>query len=140
MLFKISLSEGFGNGVLQSRWVQTFQAVHTEFNNFEGAVLNFLTKEVKKGGSCILNFERTATCGLYMAMIQTKKDGSLYAQYEYDSNGNRLTKTTPTQTISGTYDGQDRLLTYGNYTYTYSVNGELESKIGVQVLNLEFCY
>jgi predicted alternative tryptophan synthase beta-subunit len=75
-----------------------------------------------------------------MAMIQTKKDGSLYAQYEYDFNGNRLTKTTATQTISGTYDAQDRLLSYGNYVYTYSANGELESKIGVQVLNLEFCY
>ena len=28
----------------------------------------------------------------------------------------------------GTYDNQDRLLSYGNYTYTYTANGELLTK------------
>ena len=61
-------------------------------------------------------------------LIQTTKNGDLWAGYGYDSNGNRTSKTTSTQTITGTYDAQDRLLAYGNYTYTYTANGELASK------------
>jgi RHS repeat-associated protein len=56
------------------------------------------------------------------------KDGVPVAQYAYDANGNRLSKTTPTGTVTATYDDQDRLLTYGNNTYTYTANGELKSK------------
>lgn len=59
---------------------------------------------------------------------RTNLNGSLYAQYGYDTNGNRLTKTTTSQTITGTYDAQDRLLAYGNYVFTYTANGELETK------------
>jgi YD repeat-containing protein len=46
----------------------------------------------------------------------------------YDTNGNRLSRTTSGGTVSGTYDAQDRLLTYGDATYTYTANGELASK------------
>jgi RHS repeat-associated protein len=52
----------------------------------------------------------------------------LWASYSYDLNGNRVAKTTQSGTISATYDAQDRLLNYGNYVYTYTPNGELESK------------
>ncbi len=31
-------------------------------------------------------------------------------------------------TVTGTYDAQDRLLTYGDATYTYTANGELASQ------------
>jgi len=61
-------------------------------------------------------------------LTQTTKNGDLWAGYGYDTNGNRLTKTTSTQTISGTYDAQDRLTAYGNYNYAYTANGELASK------------
>lgn len=54
------------------------------------------------------------------------------ASYTYDSNGNRLTKTSPSGTQSGTYDAQDRLLTYNGNTYTYTANGELASKANSQ--------
>lgn len=43
--------------------------------------------------------------------------------YEYDANGNRLFHDD----VKGTYDTQDRLLSYGNYTYSYTANGELMS-------------
>ena len=39
-----------------------------------------------------------------------------------------LSLTTPTGTIIGTYDDQDRLIQYGSTTYSYSNNGELESE------------
>jgi RHS repeat-associated protein len=56
------------------------------------------------------------------------QNGVLTATYLYDANGNRLSKTTAGGTESGTYDAQDRLLTYGKWSYTYTVNGDLQSK------------
>jgi RHS repeat-associated protein len=43
-------------------------------------------------------------------------------------NGNRLHLTTPSGTLNGTYDAQDRLTTYGANSYTYGANGELKTK------------
>ena len=57
------------------------------------------------------------------------KDGTFNIQYQYDDNGNRISRATsePVTTI-GTYDNQDRLLSYGDFTYTYTANGELQTK------------
>jgi RHS repeat-associated protein len=54
--------------------------------------------------------------------------GTQTASYDYDPNGNRRSVTTSAGTTSGTYDDQDRLLTYGPYTYAYTANGELQTK------------
>jgi RHS repeat-associated protein len=56
------------------------------------------------------------------------KDGTLAASYAFDPNGNRLTLSTPAKTESGTYDSQDRMLSYAGMSYTYTANGELSSK------------
>ena len=56
------------------------------------------------------------------------RNGVTTASYAYDANGNRLSRTTPGGTETGTYDAQDRLLTYGTKTYTYTANGELLTK------------
>lgn len=53
------------------------------------------------------------------------KDGALIADYGYDANGNR---TAVNGATVASYDGQDRLLSYGNATYTYTANGELLTK------------
>ena len=58
---------------------------------------------------------------------QVEKDSAVISEYTYDPNGNRLSLTTPSGTVTGTYDDQDRLLSYGNVTYTYSLAGELKS-------------
>jgi RHS repeat-associated protein len=53
--------------------------------------------------------------------------------YIYDTNSNRVKATTSSGTVAGTYDAQDRLLTYGGTSYQYTANGELASqKIGSQ--------
>lgn len=52
----------------------------------------------------------------------------LVSRYVYDSNGNRLSHETPSGTNIGTYDDQDRLLTYGNSTYTYTHSGDMRTK------------
>ena len=54
--------------------------------------------------------------------------GIVTATYSYDENGNRLTKVDGEGTHSGTYDDQDRLLTYDDAAYTYTANGELLTK------------
>jgi RHS repeat-associated protein len=56
------------------------------------------------------------------------KDGVTISQYSYDSNSNRISYVGQGLSLAGSYDAQDRLLTYGNNTYTYTANGELLSK------------
>jgi RHS repeat-associated protein len=56
------------------------------------------------------------------------QDGVLTATYLYDANGNRTSVTTASGTQAATYDAQDRLLTYGNWSYTYTANGDLQTK------------
>jgi RHS repeat-associated protein len=57
------------------------------------------------------------------------RNGQLTASYEYDANGNRLELTTQGGTVTGTYDDQDRLTSYGSAAYTYGRNGELAEKV-----------
>jgi RHS repeat-associated protein len=57
------------------------------------------------------------------------RNDTLISTYVYDSTGNRLVKIAPTTSDSGTYDVQDRLLTYSNTSYSYTRNGELQFKI-----------
>jgi len=45
----------------------------------------------------------------------------------YDGNGNRLSVSRPSGTVSGTTDAQDRLLTYGAFTYAYTASGDLQT-------------
>jgi RHS repeat-associated protein len=52
-------------------------------------------------------------------------NGVTIATYGYDANGNRTTVNG--QTVA-TYDDQDRLLTYGQNSYTYTANGDLLTK------------
>ena len=61
-------------------------------------------------------------------LITVKKNGATVGSYTYDNNSNRIAATNTSGTIAATYDAQDRLLTYGNASYTYNANGELASK------------
>ena len=62
-------------------------------------------------------------------LVQVSLNGAVTSQYNYDDNGNRLSRTQGATVTQGTYDAQDRLLTYGNASYTYTANGELKTKI-----------
>jgi RHS repeat-associated protein len=50
------------------------------------------------------------------------------AAYSYDANSNRISRATPSSNDNGTYDDQDRLLSYGGTTFTYTANGEIASR------------
>lgn len=51
-------------------------------------------------------------------------DGTTTTTYGYDKNGNRISANA----ITGTYDTQNRLLTYGDVKYGYNKNGEVASR------------
>ena len=61
-------------------------------------------------------------------LTEVRENGVLVRSYTYDANGNRLSKTTLTETTTADYDGQDRLLRYGNLVYSWTNNGEMASK------------
>ncbi|MCF6211896.1 MAG: RHS repeat protein [Gammaproteobacteria bacterium] len=52
-------------------------------------------------------------------LSEVKTDSVVTATYSYDANGNRN---------GGSVDAQDRLLTWGTASYTYTANGELKSR------------
>ena len=60
------------------------------------------------------------------------------ASAEGGSPGNRLVGESYGTSAVGTYDEQDRLLSYGAHTYTYAPNGELESRSGPSPLSTEY--
>ena len=80
--------------------------------------------ETIQGTTVVWNFTYDSAGRLWQVM----QNGMLTATYLYDANGNRLTKATSSGTESGTYDNQDRLLTYGKWAYTYTANGDLWTK------------
>jgi RHS repeat-associated protein len=55
-------------------------------------------------------------------------DGVLAATYTYDTNDNRLTHVTTSGTTTSSYDAQDRLVTAGARSYTYTPTGEWLTK------------
>jgi RHS repeat-associated protein len=61
-------------------------------------------------------------------LIEVKQSGVVTQAYTYDSNGNRLTAETENGVFNGSYDEQDHVIQYGNYTYDYTAYGELLSK------------
>jgi RHS repeat-associated protein len=60
-------------------------------------------------------------------LASVTRNGVPYQSYGYDANGNRTSLTTSAVTIAATYDAQDRLLTWGTRTYTYTPHGDLAS-------------
>ena len=57
-------------------------------------------------------------------LTSATRDGGTPVTYDYDANGN----ITATRGLTATYDGQDRLLTWGTTQYTYLASGERRSK------------
>ena len=57
-------------------------------------------------------------------LIQVNKDGNLLRSYKYDTNSNRLWVEENGRRVRGTYDDQDRMLTYGARKYSYTASGD----------------
>lgn len=69
-------------------------------------------------------------------LSQVHQDGILISEYTFDSNSNRIgwqrngvaDDCLPDGNVVGTYDVQDRMLSYGRCTFTYTDAGELRTK------------
>ena len=61
-------------------------------------------------------------------LTEVRKDGVITASYGYDANGNRISVMGPGGTVTGSTDAQDRLISYGSKSYTYTANGELSGR------------
>jgi RHS repeat-associated protein len=62
-------------------------------------------------------------------LTSVDRNGVIVESYTYDANGNRTSFAGPSGTVNATYDDQDRLLTYGNATFSYTAAGELTRKV-----------
>ena len=70
---------------------------------------------------------------------EVTRNGVIVESYTYDANGNRTSFTGPSGTINATYDDQDRLLTYGSASYSYTAAGELSQKVeGMDTTRYEY--
>jgi len=58
-------------------------------------------------------------------LTEVQKDSAVIESYSYDDNGNRLSATVDSVTSNASYDDQDRLLTYGGNSYTWTPAGRL---------------
>ncbi|MDM8562715.1 polymorphic toxin-type HINT domain-containing protein [Candidatus Marithioploca araucensis] len=76
--------------------------------------------EIIKGTTTPYHYEYDLTSRLVLVEVD-----SSVTKYRYDENGNR---THVNEVRNATYDNQDRLLQYENISYTYTANGELQTK------------
>jgi RHS repeat-associated protein len=61
-------------------------------------------------------------------LTQVTRNGVLAATYVYDANGNRTHRITADGDEAGSSDDQDRLVSFGKWSYTYTANGDLRTK------------
>ncbi len=133
-----SLSQG---NISESWTYNTFGELATQVSTFSSSPLLSLTYDQASArrdnlGRVATRTEArggvtTATAYTYDPLgrlYQVRYNGTLVEQYTYDNNGNRLTGLDGGVTSTGTYDAQDRLLTYGDWTFAYTANGELQTK------------
>ncbi len=62
-------------------------------------------------------------------LAEVRTDGVATESYGYDLNGNRVSGTnTRGADLPASYDAQDRVLSYGSFTYAFTAAGELASR------------
>jgi len=61
-------------------------------------------------------------------LVRVTNIGAPVAEYSYDANGNRTSHTFIGGSNLASYDGQDRLLQYGDTTFTWTASGEIRTK------------
>ena len=61
-------------------------------------------------------------------LVWVDMNGSRAVTWTYDANDNRLSEVDSSTTNSGTYDDQDRLLSYGSSTYAWNHDGDLAAR------------
>ena len=72
-------------------------------------------------------------------LTTVSKNGMVVSTYSYDGNSNRTSAVTASGTVNATFDAQDRQLTNGTTSYTYTANGEIATQTsGSQVTSYQY--
>lgn len=110
--------------------LSSFNANYTSSNLFSYSVVRDVLGRIK---------ERNVSYGLGPSdffeyfydsagrLESVKKNTLTISSYVYDQNSNRIGQTLGSVSQSATYDGQDRLLTFGSKSFNYNHNGDLVS-------------
>jgi RHS repeat-associated protein len=141
----LSLSHNSQNGLLTGT---TLGSVNTTwaYNNFAESIsysanysttalydVNYTRDQLGRITEKVETIDGTTTTYTYAydevgRLVEVLEDGASFEQYAYDANGNRTNATVRGGAASGSYDDQDRLLSYGGTNYTYNAHGDLTSK------------
>jgi len=116
--------DGFGAPAVYEAKTNGTTVFHQDFVRDDGGRITRKT-EIVTGKT--VSFDYAYDVAGHLATV--KQDGTLTATYQYDPNGNRLEKVSAGGTETGTFDSQDRCLTYAGTAYTYSANGELDTAV-----------
>jgi RHS repeat-associated protein len=73
-------------------------------------------------------------------LTEVRKNGVVAEAYSYDANGNRTSATVGGADSSASHDAQDRLLAYGENSYSYTPAGRLTTRTGPGNLVTEYDY
>ncbi len=133
LLTGTKVTDGNGNVLTTSRSHSVFGELESTGAEYNGNALYAVSYTRDKLGRITGKTEtlegvtRVYEYGYDLAgrLESVKEDGLETHSYGYDDNGNR-TRFNGAQ--AGEYDAQDRLLRYGGNTYTYTANGELQTK------------
>lgn len=122
----ITSNQGFGE-------VDSYEANSTlagslmavDYSYDKGGRITELTEALQGGNAKTYQYSYEAKTG----RLQAVSDGTTTTTYGYDKNGNRTSaNTTGGNNVIGSYDAQNRLLTYGDIKYGYNNNGEVSSR------------
>ena len=110
--------------------VATLAAHHGSSELFQVSYTRDALDRVTEATETIGGMTTTRSYGYDLAgrLSSLTENGITTAVYEYDGNGNRHRVTTPSGAITAVNDAQDRLLAFGNLSYSYTRNGELQTK------------
>jgi len=146
----LSISRSAANGLVQSTTLGGIVTIHEhdEFGSItrtraERDGVTFLdvvyqrdlrgritgTTETIEGSTATWSYSYDVTGRIETAELDA--GGTLHSySYGYDANGNRVNVTTPAGTEAGFFDAQDRLLSLGGTTLTWSLSGQLSGRTG----------
>lgn len=125
-------------GLTRERWSYTpFDEIESYEAWVGGGLLLRIRYEYDAGGRLIAATEEEGNSvrrleyayDLQHRLVRVREEGAGQVEYEYDENGNRLFRRTDAETLSATYDEQDRLMTAGGTIFAYSANGDLTNRI-----------
>lgn len=117
--------EGYGDLSSYNASVQQSGALYSMQVTERGDAGRILTKlETVQGVSHQYGY----TYDLSGRLTDVHIDGALASHYDFDANGNRLGRTGTNGSATGSYDQQDRLISYGDYNYAFDYAGSLLSK------------